>query len=854
MPPPDADLTIGKTVGQRLYVHVSALPLASQQFIDATKEATHLCGIAEHAFNVARANSEAGTISLLHYPTFFDDPFPPLGESWKVSLASGDVCYRTYSQSLNPPILHRKELLLSPNDERRSAFEQLTAQLEAVGLFDDPVRIGFRLQWERLLAERGFRVIGHELVPIGNDESDDGNAGTSAAEGSVARHLTALTRYSLSAPLQLLHRHGFLNGNVRFFDYGCGKGDDLRGVKDAGLEAGGWDPYYAADNPVTEADIVNLGFVINVIEDPVERRQALQRAFELAQRVLAVSVMIATENVVRGMPFADGILTGRNTFQKYYTQSEFRQYLESILGDAPILVAPGIAFIFKDKDEEQRFQVARFRSPVRAQPIPRPPRAQREVRIHAAPRLPRSDRYEQHRTLLESLWKICLDLGREPLPEEVPELEAIETIFGSIRRAVRLLRSHHDEQLLIAARTQRADDLRVYFALQHFQKKQPYKHLEPRLQCDVKAFFDSYANARGEGLQLLHQASQTSVLEDAAKDAFEQGLGWLEPGSHLQLHGQLIPRLPPVLRAYVGCAAALYGDISTVDLIKIHLGSGKLSLMTFDDFEGSPLSRMTRRVKVNLRTQDVSIFEYGAEYEPPFVYMKSRFMNEEAEHYAEQLAFDESIQSLRLFDFSGFGPQPTEFLTTLREAHWSINGYRLERLHFFPDLDAACGRYLTYRQLIECGEAQKHTGLPNRPTQAASYTALYDLAVNILDPIIEYFGQIELTYGFCSGELARHIHRRIAPALDQHAAHERKANGTHICERLGAAADFLVRDENMREVTDWITATLPFDRLYFYEDTRPIHISYGPENRREAVDMIADKLGRRVPRVRKTRQ
>src|SRR5206468_2083018 len=121
-----------------------------------------------------------------------------------------------------------------------------------------------------------------------------------------------------------------------------------------------------------------------------------------------------------------------------------------------------------------------------------------------------------------------------------------------------------------------------------------------------------------------------------------------------------------------------------------------------------------------------------------------------------------------------------------------------------------------YRQLVECGETQQRLALRNLPHEASSYTALYDLAANVLDPIIEYFGSIELTYGFCSAELAKRIGGRISPSLDQHAAHERNRNGAAICARLGAAVDFLVHDEDMREVVDWISAQLVFDRLYFY--------------------------------------
>jgi hypothetical protein len=134
------------------------------------------------------------------------------------------------------------------------------------------------------------------------------------------------------------------------------------------------------------------------------------------------------------------------------------------------------------------------------------------------------------------------------------------------------------------------------------------------------------------------------------------------------------------------------------------------------------------------------------------------------------------------------------------------------------------------------------------PEEPESFTALYELCGNILDPVIEYFGMIELTYGFCSRELARKISKRIAPELDQHAAHERKRNGHPICPRLGAAVDFLIRDENMREVAEWIIANLPFDRLYFYGDNKPLHVSFGPEQKRDAIEMRPTSKGILTPR------
>jgi hypothetical protein len=119
----------------------------------------------------------------------------------------------------------------------------------------------------------------------------------------------------------------------------------------------------------------------------------------------------------------------------------------------------------------------------------------------------------------------------------------------------------------------------------------------------------------------------------------------------------------------------------------------------------------------------------------------------------------------------------------------------------------------------------------------------------MLDPVIDYFGEISLTYGFCSRELAKHIPSRIAPGLDQHASHELTTGGKPICQRLGAAVDFIVTDESMLEVAQWIVQHTPFDRLYFYGDRRPLHVSSGPENKQEIVMMTPEQNGRSIPRV-----
>ena len=650
-----------KVVRGSTYLHINSLSYLDDEQLARVEQAEKLAQVSRNDhFNLARIDHTGQNVSLLNYPEFFDDPFPALRESWLVDLDSSTVSYRTYSESLNPTILHRKELLLRSDDPRREVCVELTNMAESVGLFDEPRRIGYRRQWLALIREKGYRIVGHSLVPIGNDESDQEDELDLAPPHSgwdASRHLTALVRYGFSAPVQTLARYGFLDGRYRLFDYGCGRGDDVRGLNENGLSAAGWDPYYAPDNPVLSADIVNLGFVVNVVENFDERVEALAHAWSLAERLLVVSVMLENKNDPRGQRYRDGVMTSRGTFQKYFTQSGIKAFLEQVLDEEPIPVAPGVLYVFRDKETEQRFLVDRYRSKhnrLRTSSTQHRQRQQKPRRNRAA------ERYEANREQLERLWAQWLSLGRKPDKSEVDGLVTLLESFGSLPKALRFLESRNDPAEIELAASRHIEDLEVYLALNLFERRKPYKHMEKSLQRDIRVFFGSITVAQEAGRDLLFQISDIQVIEAACISAVERGLGFYLPGKSLELHVSLVDQLPPVLRIYVGCAVMLYGDYRNADLIKIHLTSGKVSLMNFDDFEHKPLPRMVERVKIKLREQDVDFFDYGDEFEPPYLYRKSRYINEEFPNYPEQVVFEEELESLELFDFSGYGPSPSK--------------------------------------------------------------------------------------------------------------------------------------------------------------------------------------------------
>lgn len=842
-----------KAVGGRSYFcaqHIAALEPPAAELVAAAIGLTRLeRGI---SFNVVRVREEAGEVALLHYPTLSEDPFPALLESWRVHPATALVSHRTYRESLNPPILHRTELLLEHTHPRRQQLAELTAVCEGLGLFEEPTKIGFKCHWEALIAARGYRISGFNLIPIANQIPDDTELPASPCAGAIFRHLTALTRTTLSAPVQCLIRHGLLQLQASFFDYGCGKGDDLRTLASLGYQVAGWDPYFLPHASRRSAEVVNIGFVINVIEDRNERVDALLGAYTLANKVLVVAAMTAHDDSGRGTFYSDGVLTSRNTFQKYFTQAELQQFIETVLGEDAYPAAPGVFYVFKDRSVEQQYLLARTANGSRAlRARLLTPRVPRDRPIVARERSSTEELASEQRELLRALWERCLHLGRHPDADELENVELLSKHFRSLRGAIdRCLREYGSEAFQCAQQGRKADIL-VMLALQFFGSRKRFTQLDEGFKRTIRALFKSYAAAENDARTLLFSVQDKHLIKAKCVQASALGLGWLEAEHSLQLHTSLIERLDPVLRVYIGCASALAGDVAQYDLAKIHIESGKVTLMAYDDFLDKPLPTLLKRVKARLRDQELDVFEYGERFSPTVLYRKSRYINEEFPHYAEQLDFDEALEQLGLFDLSGHGDAGSDVYATLHAHRWAIEEFSLVRARDIPNLDDRCGRFFTYRQLMECGESWARHQMPNAPTHAESYNALFDLCSNIIDPVVDYFGAIRLTYGFASQNLTKQIGGRIDPRLDQHAACELNRKGALICSRGGAALDFLVADEDMRGVAEWIRQHLPFDRMYYYGPDRPLHVSYGPAHSREFFEMV-ERNGRRMPRrVRK---
>ncbi|TVQ11972.1 MAG: hypothetical protein EA368_04775 [Leptolyngbya sp. DLM2.Bin27] len=159
------------------------------------------------------------------------------------------------------------------------------------------------------------------------------------------------------------------------------------------------------------------------------------------------------------------------------------------------------------------------------------------------------------------------------------------------------------------------------------------------------------------------------------------------------------------------------------------------------------------------------------------------------------------------------------------------------------------GKYLTLAEFCTCTQTYQRLADQIDPFPQnldETWPALEALCRQIVDPVIEGWGRDRflLTYGFCSADLKRWLAKQdpltgkkygiATPSLDQHMAHEVNRKGRYFCQRLGAACDFKILDLPSDALVDWIVAQgLPFDSLYFYGCDRPIHISYGPQHKRD---------------------
>lgn len=423
----------------------------------------------------------------------------------------------------------------------------------------------------------------------------------------VARHKTALSRVALSRPMATAIADGLLAVGTSVFDYGCGKGDDIRHLHALGLEVDGWDPTHRPGTTPRAAAVVNLGYVINVIERLWERAHTLRKAWDLAEGLLVVSARMTWDaRDLAGRPMGDGLVTRTGTFQKFYDQQELAGWIEDTLGVKPRAAAPGIFYVFRDDALEQRFIASRVYT--------------YRPRVTIDPQA----QYESNRDVLEPLFAFMRDHARPPKHDELlgEPFEALVDALGSLGRAQRLIRDVTEDSYWDQVTVQRRAELLIYVALSRFGRRPRFSQLDRTLAFDIRTLFGTYQEACIEADRMLLACGDQAMLYVNARSS---KIGKQTP-SALYVHRSAMAEIPPVLQVYEGCARVLAGTIESANMIKLSVTEPQVSYLTYPDFDRDPHPTLRSAITVNLGKLSVDWRDYSRSVNPPLLHRKEEFL------------------------------------------------------------------------------------------------------------------------------------------------------------------------------------------------------------------------------------
>lgn len=419
---------------------------------------------------------------------------------------------------------------------------------------------------------------------------------------SSQRHQTAIGRVGLSLPARRALGDLRLEPGRKVLDYGCGRGGDVRVLQQLGLDVTGWDPVHFPEGLLRSADVVLLTYVLNVIEDPAERRQTLLRAWELTSSVLVVSARLRWErNQIKGTEHGDGILTQRRTFQHLYAAGELRDYVEEATGVRCVSAAPGIVYAFKD-DEARLSYIARQIAP--------------DGEWLAS---------EDTASAIASVVDHLEQRGRMPQLEEMPQ--PIIGLLGHLRpvELKRLAEQAADPVKVERSAERGALDTLQFLALELFHGRGPVTSLPLPIQLDIRAFFPSYTEACQRADRLLFKLRDDAYL----RRAMNGSIAGKFTATALYVHRRALHRVPTVLRLYEQCASIAAGRPGEWSVVKLrHQGRG-VSWLDYPEFDTDPHPRLAASYAVDLKSLKSSFTSYADSTNRPLLHRKHEFLAED---------------------------------------------------------------------------------------------------------------------------------------------------------------------------------------------------------------------------------
>lgn len=479
---------------------------------------------------------------------------------------------------------------------------------------------------------------------------------TNSNQLEVKREKTAIARFRHSKPVALALSHGIIAPGTTFFDYGCGRGEDLRYLRSIGIEASGWDPHYLSNAPVSHSDIVNLGYVLNVIEDPEERRATLLKANTLAMHALVVAVRVDRALEAR-TEFSDGFLTSSGSFQKLYKQSEFREYLVEVLGRRPHMAALGIAYIFNDSAYESSYLTAL---------------ASKQVETS---RTCAVDQFTNDQ-LAQQYTKLISELGRLPVPREFDQYADLLERFGSPTRIERLAKLVLSPDSVQDARRRRKEDILTYAAMMRLQglKAVPFRLLSHELRADIKMLWPSYAQALKEVDQFLFQIGDIATVRRACQSS---PIGKKLPDA-FYIHRSAEEQMGALLRLLVFAARQIVGEVD-YNILKISANDRTVSFLKYDDFDEEAHPSLRYSLRIYLPRAEYQIRDYSSSLNPPILHRKELLVDPLHPCYKTFLDLTTREEKLGLLSRSDIGTKEG-WQAVLTESGLAISGHDVHRV------------------------------------------------------------------------------------------------------------------------------------------------------------------------------
>ena len=393
-----------------------------------------------------------------------------------------------------------------------------------------------------------------------------------------------------------------------------------------------------------------------MVECQKERRETLLAAWQLTQKVLIVAAQVLIAQGNSQIAYGDGIITSRNTFQKYYDQEELKIYIDQVLDVDAVPVALGIYFVFRDEAQAQSFRASRFRSRVS---IPR-------VQIT-------NKRFKDYKELLSPLMAFYTERGRLPTADELPEELGLKAEFGSLKRAFQTVLQATNPQEWDSITDRRRQDLLVYLALTHFGRRPRRQDLAPLVQNDIKALFGNYQQACISAYLMLMILGNLEAIEERCQSS---PVGQKRPNS-LWVHVSAIEALDPLLRLYEGCASRTIGRPQDANVIKFHFQKPKISYLFYPDFEIDPHPALQTTMQIDLRDLHVYYRDHDSADNPLLLHQKNLLVMSDYTYYEKFAKLTQQEKDWGLLDDLGKIRDRRGWNNCLKENCAELKGHRV---------------------------------------------------------------------------------------------------------------------------------------------------------------------------------